>query len=287
MIAEGEVRRSEVLVVARVTPASVLVPVLLFLAMLGSAVAQTSGGPTTVPAGTPGAGQYELDERTARMVQVVVRELQAERGGSWFDRHTSEILILVGTLLGVIIGAVVADRLALRRDRRRDETARKALADALYQELLQLAIQCYGGCDQMEEFLQRPGEPQIAGMQIGLLRSFKLPRPTIFEESSSQLGTLPSDLVQRLVAFHSILAFSREDVARWDSQQAGQAIPPRYAKTFAERWFALRRLAADALEELCRFLGLPKASIPTQPDQDLVALLRERAGPPQEAEGQQ
>ncbi len=287
MITEGEVRRSEVLVVTRVARASVLVPVLFFLAMLGSAVAQTSGGSTTVSPGTPGAGQYELDERTARMVQAVVRELQAERGGSWFDRHTSEILILVSTLLGIGIGAVMADRLASRRDRRRDETARRALAGALYQELLQLAIQCYGGCDQMEEFLQRPGERQIAGMQIGWLRSFKLPRPTIFEESSSQLGTLPGDLVQRLVAFHSILAFSREDVARWDSQQTGQPIPPRYANIFAERWFQLCRLAADALEELCRFLGQPKASIPTQPDEDLVPLLRERAGAPREAEGPQ
>ena len=273
--------------VTRVARASVLVPVLFFLAMIGSAVAQTSGDPTTVSTGTPGAGQYELDERTARMVQAVVRELQAEKGGSWFDRHTSEILILVSTLLGIGIGAVAADRLTSRRDRRRDETARKALAGALYQELLQLAIQCYGGCDQMEEFLQRPGERQIAGMQIGLLLSFKLPRPTIFEESSSQLGTLPSDLVQRLVAFHSILAFSRDDVARWDSQQTGQSIPPRYANDFATRWFALCRLAADALEELCRFLGLPKASIPTQPDEDLVPLLRERASPRREAEGQQ
>ena len=63
--------------VTRVARASVLVPVLFFLAMLGSAVAQTSGGSTTVSPGTPGAGQYELDERTARMVQAVVRELQA------------------------------------------------------------------------------------------------------------------------------------------------------------------------------------------------------------------
>ncbi|MEE8622505.1 MAG: hypothetical protein V3T27_01330, partial [Alphaproteobacteria bacterium] len=91
------------------------------------------------------------------MVQAVVRELQAGRDSSWFDRHTSEILILVSTLLGIGIGAVVADRLTSRRDRRRDETARKALAGALYQELLHLAIQCYGGCDQMEEFRERPG----------------------------------------------------------------------------------------------------------------------------------
>ncbi len=50
---------------------------------------------------------------------------------------------------------------------------------------------------------------------------------------------------------------------------------------------AASRLAADALEELCAYLGLPKASIPTQPDEDLVALLRERAGSSRESEGQQ
>ena len=55
---------------------------------------------------------------------------------------------------------------------------------------------------------------------------------------------------------------------------------------FATRWFALCRLAADALEELCRFLGLPKASIAARPDEDLVTLLRERAGSPQEAEAE-
>ena len=245
MIAEGEVRRSEVLVVARVTPASVLVPVLLFLAMLGSAVAQTSGGPTTVP--------------------------------SWFDRHNTEIF----TLVGVIIGAVAAALLAWLRERHRDTIARRALAGALYQELLQLAIQCYGGCDQMEQFLQRPGEPQTAGMQISILRSFKLPRPTIFEESSSHLGMLSDSVVQRLVAFYIILAFSRDDVDRWNSEPAASATSSRDAKIFAQRWFQLCRLAADALKELCRYLGLPKANIPTQPDVDLVALLRERAGSPQ------
>ena len=55
---------------------------------------------------------------------------------------------------------------------------------------------------------------------------------------------------------------------------------------FVERWFQLCRLAADALEELCRYLGLPKSSIATWPDEDLVTLLRERAGSPQESEAQ-
>lgn len=185
-------------------------------------------------------------------------------------------------LIGVVVGFALSFGGTALRDWWTARAARKALAVALYQELLQLAIQCYGGCDQMEEFLQRPGERQIAPMQIGFLRSFKLPRSTIFENSSSQLGTLPPNLVQKLVAFHSILAFSRDDVARWDSQQTGQHIPPGYATTFATRWFQLCRLAADALEELCRFLDLPRASIPTQPDQDLVSLLRERAAPPLE-----
>ena len=226
------------------------VAILFFLANVGGAFAETS---------------------------AVVQEIQAENGGSWFDRHTSEILILVGSLLGVIIGAIAADRLASRRDHRRDETARKALAGALYQELFHLAIQCYGGCDQMDGYLGRPGEPQSAGMDISILRSFKLPRPTIFEESSSSLGMLPSSLVQRLVAFYIILAFSRDDVDRWDSERAAHTISPRHAKTFAKRWFQLCRLAADALEELCQYLGLPKAANPANPDQDLVALLREKA----------
>lgn len=207
----------------------------------------------------------------------IVQEIQAKNGGSWFDRHTNEILIMVSSLLGVIIGAVAADRLTSRRDRRRDETARRALAGALYQELLHLAIQCYGGCDQMVGFLERPGEPRSAGMDISILRSFKLPRPTIFEESSSSLGILPGSLVQRLVAFYIILAFSRDDVDRWDSEPAAHTISPRHTKTFALRWFQLCRLAADALEELCRYQGLPKAANPANPDQDLVALLREIA----------
>lgn len=246
----GKVQTRSAPRIIRLACAIVPAAILFFLANVGGAFAQTS---------------------------PVVQEIQAENGGSWFDRHTSEILILVGSLLGVIIGAVAADRLASRRDHRRDETARKALAGALYQELFHLAIQCQGGCDQMEAFLQRPDQPQTAGMPISLLRIFKLPRPTIFEESSSSLGMLPGNLIQRLVAFYIILAFSRDDVDRWDSQDVAYHIPRSDAKFFATRWFRLCRLAADALEELCQYLGLSKAVHPDNPDLDLVALLREKA----------
>ena len=177
-------------------------------------------------------------------------------------------------LTGVTIGALLSFGLTWWREHLREKAARQALARAFYQEILYLGIQCCGGCAEMKKHQENPRD-----IPVHILRGFILPEPTIYKGSAPQLGLLPDHLRGNLVAFYNSLAFSRNDIKHWAGERSEVIIPPDHIQIFAKRWFQLCRLAADALEELCRFLDLAAATVPSANVDDLVRLLREKAGP--------